>query len=269
MTERPFKDLIMQLDAWYPQEYAEEWDKVGLHFGDPQGQVDRVMVALDLRPQVLQEAIDRQCDTLIVHHPPIFHAIDRFDLSDPQIKLYHDVIQAGMKVYAIHTNYDRARDGMNDVLAQVLQLEEVTDLTGSADDVPSLGRVGRLSQAPNRQDFLDHLMATLQVDQVKLIEQTPRESYERVAVIGGSGSDFIEAVAQADVDAFITGDITYHRGHDFYEQDWMTVDAGHHIEHHFADFLVEKLQQCSIIKGWNIEVVASQVTSDPFEYIHK
>ena len=146
------------------------------------------MVALDLRPQVLQEAIDRQCDTLIVHHPPIFHAIDRFDLSDPQIKLYHDVIQAGMKVYAIHTNYDRARDGMNDVLAQVLQLEEVTDLTGSADDVPSLGRVGRLSQALNRKDFLDHLMATLQVDQVKVIEQTPRESYERVAVIGGSGS---------------------------------------------------------------------------------
>ncbi|MGX7108546.1 Nif3-like dinuclear metal center hexameric protein [Facklamia miroungae] len=266
MTDLFFKDLIDYLNARYPQDYAEDWDKVGLHFGHINNPVKRVMVALDLRPQVVAEALEQKIDTLILHHPPIFHAIDRFDWSDPQIKMYQTVIQAGMNVFAMHTNYDAAPGGMNDILAQALRLEAVQPFKELVEGQVAIGRVGLLPQALTRHELFAYIKQTFKRSSLTVIEKVPRASYQKIAIVGGAGASFMDQVERVGPDVFITGDISYHTGHDLYEKAFMTIDAGHYIEHLFIDVEVARIQKHVAEKGWDIEVIASSVSTDPFTY---
>lgn len=53
------RDIEQYLYAWAPRELAESWDNVGLLVGDPEAEVHRVLVALDVTPQVVDEAIEK------------------------------------------------------------------------------------------------------------------------------------------------------------------------------------------------------------------
>ena len=63
------RDIEQYLYAWAPRELAESWDNVGLLVGDPEAEVRRVLVALDVTPQVVAEAIEKGCQLIAAHHP--------------------------------------------------------------------------------------------------------------------------------------------------------------------------------------------------------
>ena len=63
------RDIEQYLYAWAPRELAESWDNVGLLVGDPEAEVRRVLVALDVTPQVVDEAIEKDCQLIAAHHP--------------------------------------------------------------------------------------------------------------------------------------------------------------------------------------------------------
>lgn len=65
------RDIEQYLYAWAPRELAESWDNVGLLVGDPEAEVRRVLVALDVTPQVVAEAIEKDCQLIAAHHPVI------------------------------------------------------------------------------------------------------------------------------------------------------------------------------------------------------
>lgn len=266
MKKINLKSLIQQIELWYPASLAEDWDQVGLHFGHPKNTIKKVMVALDMRPQVVEEAIERGVDTLILHHPPIFKPIERFNLEDPQIRMYAQAIKADINVFAMHTNFDRADMGMNDLLAQKLGLEEIKALSYDGEGSPGLARIGSLPQAMDRETLIAHVKKSLNRSYLKIIERDPKPFYQEIAVIGGSGSSMMDEIQLSGADVFITGDITYHSGHDLYELDLMTIDAGHYIESAFAGYVGQKLQSLAEAQEWDLEVVISQVSTDPFEY---
>ena len=74
-------NLIHQIEAIYPLGLAEEWDPVGLHFGNLNSTVSRIMTTLDVTESVVEEAISQNVDTIVAHHPLIFSSIKRLDLS--------------------------------------------------------------------------------------------------------------------------------------------------------------------------------------------
>lgn len=268
MTQLTFKELIAFLHSKYPSSLAEDWDPIGLHFGHENHEVKKVMVALDIRPQVLEEALDHKVDTLVLHHPPIFNPIKRFNLADPQIKLYQGVIKAGLNVFAMHTNFDRARGGMNDLLTGHLGLESVKDF-GSADpEFLGMGRWGSLQSPMPRSQLLAFLKDKLNRKVLTLIEKSPKDTYQTIAVVGGSGASFIEEVDQLEIDVFITGDITYHAAHDLYERSYLTIDASHYIEQIFISAVTQEINQQASKLSWPIEVLPSQVSTDPFDYYY-
>lgn len=261
------EDLIKLLDHWYPPSLAEEGDPIGLHFGDPQQTIQKVLVALDMRPQTVEEAKKRQADTLLVHHPPIYRPIKRFDYNDPQINMYRQAIQLNLNVFAMHTNYDFAMGGMNDCLAQALSLQNIHDLHSFEESQSVPGRIGLLPNPLNRPDLIDYLKTHLQCSHLTLIEKSPKELYHKVAVIGGAGASMMKTIDNAQPDIFITGDIDYHAGHDLYERSYLTIDAGHYIEHLFINYETNKLNQYVKNEGWNLEFIASQISTNPFKYI--
>lgn len=265
-----FKQIINYLDAAYPTSLAENWDQVGLHFGHPDRPVGKLLVALDVRPATVEEALNIGADSMIVHHPPIFSPIQRFDLRRTDIEMYAKIIKADMNIFALHTNFDIATNGMNDWLAQALNLESIGNLeatTDSADSQPSLGRLGIFPQALSRQEVFEKVKAAFETDHLRIIEKNPKSFYQKVAIVGGAGFSQFDQVLKSEADIFITGDITFHKGQDAYEEDLMTIDAGHYIEHLFSQRMADQLTKQAQTLNWDVEVLASQVSTDPFKLI--
>ena len=108
------------LEQLVPSCFAEVYDNVGLLGGEPNQQVRRILVAVDLTPAVLAEANKRRAEMILLHHPPILQKIDRVIKCSNQIGLLYEAIRNGIALYVMHTNLDCIEGGTNSVLAQVL-----------------------------------------------------------------------------------------------------------------------------------------------------
>lgn len=126
------KEIINRFEAFAPKSMASEKDPVGLHFGHLDQEIQKIMVTLDVRPEVVEEAIREDVDLIFAHHPPIFRPIKRFDTSIPQNKMYADLIKHDIAVYAAHTNLDAVPGGMNDWLAEALGLNNTQVMVKNA-----------------------------------------------------------------------------------------------------------------------------------------
>lgn len=258
--------LVQELTKKYPLEMAQSWDEVGLHFGCLDRPIHKILTSLDLTMDVVKEAIDQQIDTIIVHHPPLFKAIERFDLSHPDIQVYEQVIKHNINIYALHTNLDQAEDGMNDWLSQSLGLTQVTSFyEDPTSDTPTLGRVGLLKEGMTRQEVLNYISHKLNLSSFHIIEKEPQATYQSIAIIGGSGSSLVDEVEKARPDIFITGDITFHTAQALLEKSFMTIDAGHYIEHIFNEKMNEVIQTIIQDQQWQLTCQPSQKSSNPFE----
>lgn len=261
------KEVIEALDTLYPPTLAESWDQVGLHFGQAKNSVQHIMTALDVRPNVVEEAIRKGIDTLIVHHPPIFQPIHRFNLEQARIACYAELIKHDINVYALHTNLDRAWNGMNDWLAEALELTHIESLGGLDEEgQPKLGRMGQWEQALSYEELLKKVKTTFNLDTLVVIGEDIQKEYQKLAIVGGSGSDFYEVAKEAGADAFITGDYTFHEAQEAYEGQQLTLDAGHYIEHIFAKKMQEVLQKLAEEYDWKISISTSEVSTDPFKF---
>ena len=107
-------EFIQRFNQYCPEWLAEEGDPVGLHIGTLNKEVNRIMMSLDVRPAVVEEAIEKKIDLLIVKHPPIFRPVSRLTTDDIQTKMYADLIKHDIAVFAAHTNMDIIENGLND-----------------------------------------------------------------------------------------------------------------------------------------------------------
>lgn len=199
------------MEQWAPPALAEEWDNPGL-LVDAGSLVRRVLVTLDITPAVVEEAHRLGCQLVVSHHPVIFKPVRRLQSADAAFLL----ARYGISALCAHTNLDAAEGGVNDVLAGLLELEDVQPLEG-------LGRVGdRDSISPAQLS-----------EQVGKLLNTPVLLADaglpitRVAVVGGSGGEFFEAAARAGAQCLVTGEASHHHGLDALEQGVSVIVAGH------------------------------------------
>ena len=122
-------DVVGFLEQRYPPGTAEGWDAVGLVAGDPAAPVRTVMFAVDPVQAVAQEAIDAGADLLVTHHPLYLRGTTSISATTPKGRVVHDLIRAGCALYTAHTNADSADGGVNDALADLLDLRERQPLT--------------------------------------------------------------------------------------------------------------------------------------------
>lgn len=123
--------IIDAMEELAPRCLAEQWDNPGLLLGSPAQEVRKIMVCLDVDQRSAQRAAELGCQMMIAHHPVIFHPIKKLSQDMPQGRLLSQLLCAGMAVYAAHTNLDIAEGGVNDVLADLLDLQELSPLAES------------------------------------------------------------------------------------------------------------------------------------------
>ncbi|PAP77396.1 Nif3-like dinuclear metal center hexameric protein [Rubrivirga marina] len=117
-------DVVSTLHAWAPPGQKADFDRVGLQVGDPAAYVDRVLVALDLTPQVVDEAAEAGAQLIVTHHPLLFKPVGRVTANDPVGSLAWRLGRAGISYVAIHTNLDAARGGVSFALAEQLGIRD-------------------------------------------------------------------------------------------------------------------------------------------------
>lgn len=113
-------DIFRAIEEWAPKHLAYSWDNVGLQIGSSQKEVKKVLITLDVLENVVDEAIREDVDLIIAHHPLIFKPLKQIDTDSPKGRIFEKLIMNGIAVYAAHTNLDIAKNGMNDILSELL-----------------------------------------------------------------------------------------------------------------------------------------------------
>ena len=187
-----------------PFETAEVWDNSGLLVGDSKQEVSSVLVALDITGDVIDQAVRQGAQLIISHHPVIF---DGLKAVTPE-QLVYRLIQQGLSALCVHTNADKAADGVNDRLAALLGLENVRV---AAD---GFSRVGTLPQAVDGGTFAKQTAQVLHTA-VRVHEGT--DLVHTVVVCGGAGGDLVLPLLK-EADAALTGELKHH--------EWLNLDKG-------------------------------------------
>lgn len=256
--------IVDRLEQDFPKEIASVGDPVGLQIGDMEGKVSTVMTTLDVRPNVVKEAIKNHVELIISHHPVMFRPAKNLDLANPQNQMYADILKNNITVYSIHTNSDKAQNGSSDWEAQELGLQEITGFCPDTDGIP-IGRKGLLEHEMNAYDFAKYVEEKMQIKNVRLISPSHTKKIRKVALICGDGSKyFMQAVADK-MDAFVTGDIYYHTGHDIIANGLCVVDPGHYTEVLFTKKMAQLLTDWNQIENWKVNIIPSKVSTNPFE----
>ncbi len=119
------------LHQWAPPSTKLDYDNVGLLVGDPEQTVTNILTCLDVTLEVVEEAIENDCELIVAHHPLIFQEISRINPTNEQGKIIYKLIQNNISLIAAHTNLDAALDGVSFVLAQKLGLDNLKFLDKS------------------------------------------------------------------------------------------------------------------------------------------
>ncbi len=122
MTIKEINSLITE---WAPQELAWEKDNIGLQVGSYEKPVQKILVALDVTTEVVDECISKNIDLLIVHHPLIYNPIKSINSNERIGQIIFKLIENQISVIAVHTNLDFTKYGVSYTLAQKLELKNI------------------------------------------------------------------------------------------------------------------------------------------------
>ena len=213
-------DLVELLEELMPSNLAEDWDNVGLMLGRKGKTVKKILLALDLSKEVVEQAVAQKIDLIVTHHPAIFKKLKRVVDNDWQQDLLLTLAENGIAVYSAHTNLDCVSTGVNDVLAKLLKLEDIEVL----DDSNGLGRIGVVEEA-SLVEYAQAVKAALIADYVVIGDAG--KQVRKVAVCGGAGSDLIDLALAKGADTLVTGDVKYHSAQQAVFSGLNIIDAGH------------------------------------------
>ncbi|WP_427339571.1 Nif3-like dinuclear metal center hexameric protein [Caloranaerobacter sp. DY30410] len=123
------KEILDIMEKIAPNKLIDKWDNCGFQIGDINKNVKTIMLTLDVTEEVVQEAINKNVDLIISHHPILFNPISKITLNDTKGKMLYDIIKHDISVYSAHTNLDVCKGGVNDILADILQLRNTNILS--------------------------------------------------------------------------------------------------------------------------------------------
>lgn len=244
------KDVIQVIRETYPEDYALEWDNVGLLAGRDDKEVKRIYVALDADDAAVDAAVAAGADMLVTHHPLIFSGLKKINNQDFIGARLLKLIRSDISYYAMHTNYDVL--GMAGLSGEKLSLSdpEVLEVTKEGTHPEGIGRVADLETPVTLRELCEEVKKRFQLEAVKVFGD-PDRKVQRIAVSPGAGKSMIGPSLEKKADVLITGDIDHHTGIDAVARNLAVIDAGHYgIEHIFIEdmkkFLEENLEQVEV-----------------------
>ncbi len=232
------------------------WDNSGILVGDENAVVNKVGICLDLTEETLQNALSEEIDLIITHHPLIFTPQKTFLSDDKAYKL----AKQGIHLISVHTPFDCAQDGINDVICDILGIQNTVGVEDAECPLP-MARIGDVKEQSSTE--FAHLVAE-KLDTVCRVVDC-KNTLKKVAVCGGAGFDFFIEAVKMGADAYVTGEIKHHEMLLARDLGITVIDAGHfNTENPAMSALKIKLEK----KFKDVDFVLIN-QSAPCEYIGK
>lgn len=138
MQSAKIKDVASFLESWSPPSYQESYDNSGLLVGNPDAPVTGILVSIDCTEEVVREARSKGCNLVVSHHPVIFKGLRSLTGKTYVERAVIEAIKNDIGLYAIHTNLDNIRTGVNSRIAERIGLKNTRVLRPKADTLSKL-----------------------------------------------------------------------------------------------------------------------------------
>lgn len=251
--------IISLLQEYYPQNLASSFDmgKIGLQFGSKQSEIKKIMIALDGTMTVINEAVEKNVDLLITHHPVLFYPMLSFDYDVVFTKKLLKIFDNRLNVYSMHTNFDTAKEGMNDLLAQKLEFDNISIQKDELDSECFL-RYGTI-EPTTLEEYSKIVMNKLNENGSRIVGNKDH-IIKKVAIVGGAGASEINMAIKLGCDCLITGEVKHNQAIDAIEREFSIIELSHSIESIFKEELKNRLSP--LLEG--VEIIVSENEKDPF-----
>ena len=254
------KEIIAALERLAPPRLQEEWDNSGLQVGFPEAEVSRVLVCLDITEAIVDEAVAKQCNMIVSHHPLLFKALRQVSDATYQQRCVVRALSAGISIYSAHTSLDNAPGGVNHKIAGLLGLQNLRWLAPLEGEDAGSGLVGELPRPEKDADFLARVKRSFGVQCLRHSALDGRE-IRRVALCGGAGAFLLGDAVRAGADCFLSGEFHYH---DYFENGGVLLaELGHYQSEQFTQDL---LQAFLSTRFPGLEVVKTTLDTNPIQY---
>lgn len=254
-------DIYIYIDNLSPFVTQTKWDNSGLIVGSMNRKVSRVLVSLDITNEVAHEAAEIGAELVISHHPVIFHPLHTLSDNEPSYILAKN----GISAICVHTPFDMAENGMNDILMNLSGFEKVDgilEVVGESEKKYGFGTIGTIKESISAKQLAVKMKNVLGCTVVKYTDSG--EKIKRVAFCTGSGGDLIDEALIHGADAYVTSEVKHDQWLYAKRKGISVMDCGH--------FHTENIGMINLCKRLtadfpNIEFVMSKINKDPVNYV--
>jgi dinuclear metal center YbgI/SA1388 family protein len=258
------KEVLSALERFAPLPLQESWDNAGLQVGLTETEVSGALLCLDVTEKIVDEAIQKDCNLIVSHHPLLFRGLKTIsDLTDVQ-RTVMKAICNGICVISMHTNMDNALGGVNFKMAEKLGLRNVQFLAQKTVDGLEAGSgvIGELAEAQASDDFVMAVKKAFGVE-CAMCNELLRRPVRKVALCGGAGDFLLDEALKAGADAFITGEMHYHQ-YFGYEQQIQICVIGHYQSEQYTTEIFRSIieEDCP-----GVRTCIAEISTNPILYI--
>ena len=257
------RQIIGALEEFAPLALQDGYDNAGLQIGLAEdAEASGALLCLDVTEAVLDEAVSLGCNMVVSHHPLLFRPLKSISRRDYIERCVVKAIKHDIAVYAAHTNLDSAPGGVNQRIADRLGLRQTTWLSPKPPLNAGEGLVGILPKPMPKADFLTLVKERFSVGALRHNNWKGLQ-VQRVAVCGGAGNFLIPEAVRQGCDAFVTGEIGYHRffGH---EDDMLMLELGHYESEQFTIDLLSDIIRSAFP---SLPVYHTRINTNPVSYM--
>lgn len=257
-------EIVNKLESWYPEKLADESDfgKLGLQIGDPKIDVTGILFTLDLTLEVVEEAIQKNANLIVSHHPFIYNPIQKVEFDSMTGMILQKMFSNRISLYAMHTNLDVGYDGVNDSLAKLLDFKEY-QIPKEKIVANQFLRYGKIKKQTLKK-FAEFVKETFDLKGIRVAGDLDQE-IETAGIIGGSGASYelIDQALDAHCDVYITGEVSLHTAQYAISKNLAMIEVNHGVEKFVFPTLLANLKK----EFPSVQMYITVVNTDPLVFI--
>ena len=250
------KELYEKLCGIIPTSLSCDWDRDGFECcPEPEKEVKKVIIALDVTNDVIDQAIEVGADVIVSHHPIFFGGLNNVNASYADGARAVKLIKASIATMSFHTRLDALCGGVNDILAAAIGLKNV-EVIGEE----GICRIGELEESTDARSFAKAVKSVLSSGdgdrEAHVVLCSVDREVKRVALVGGSGGSDMKLAAKAGADTYLTGELKHHERLAADDLNMNLLAAGHFFTEYPVCAFIEKTIR-EICPGAEIKTVFS------------
>lgn len=224
--------------------------------------ISRVLLSLDVTEKVIIEAVERDCQLIVSHHPLLFKGVKRIADTTMVERCIRLAIKNDIALYAAHTNLDNTAEGVSNAMGRQLGLQNLNPLLPLPHKNAGEGAIGILPKPLTKEEFHQLVRTTFNVPHF-LSNNASFEPIQRIALCGGSGAFLAQEAVRQKADAFITGEMGYHQFFDYEENIHLAI-IGHYESEQCAITLLKKILNKSCP---SLTLLTSNQNTNPIKHL--